>query len=488
MGFFDVFKEKQVDNTQPKEELTEEELLAEMSLYRNHYFDRYSEGIEEYSDPVGIDTYRKMYKQDAQVKAGLLALRLPILAKGYVIKDPIASDGWDNKINDTEKQVQFLNYVFKNMKHSFDETLDQMLSAVPFGFSVTEPVYEKIREGKWKGKIGLKKAKVLNPTTVKFKMNDYGDLIEVIQEIGEKKIKIPMEKVIHFTHDAEFGSPYGSSALHAVHKHWYIKDQMYKFANMSYERNGSPLLVGTVKNKNEVGKMRRILDSILSRTGVAISGTDDIKVLDTTKTMDFVGYINHHNTMILRGLMIPSLMLGNEGSGSGSYALGQSHFDLFLFRLQSIQRDLEKVINEKIIKKLIDINFGKQEVYPELQFKPLMDKDRDQLSDIFFKLVNAQIIEPNEEWIRDQMGFPQMTEEHKKRLQEDLEIKQEMKRQQLESTKLGNQQKENPAPSEEEEKDSSGSPTSKGTMDSGSNPYNSKGRGNMRKKEEEQGK
>jgi hypothetical protein len=480
MGFLNLFGEKTIDNTQPKEELTEEEILAEMSLYRNHYFDKYSEGIEEYPDPVGIPTYKRMYREDAQVKAGLLALRLPILAKGYVVKDPIVTDGWDYKDSKTEEQVKFLNYVFKNMKHSFDETLDQMLSAVPFGFSVTEPVYEKIKEGKFKGKIGLKKAKVLNPTTVKFKMNDYGDIIEVVQEIGDKKIKIPIEKIIHFTHDAEFGNPYGSSALHAVHKHWYIKDQMYKFANMAYERNGSPLLVGTVKNKNEVGKMRRILDSILSRTGVAISGTDDIKVLDTTKTMDFVNYVNHHNTMILRGLMIPSLMLGNEGSGSGSYALGQSHFDLFLFRLQSIQRDLEKVINEKIIKRLIDINFGKQDVYPELQFKPLMDKDRDQLSDIFFKLVNAQIIEPTEEWIRDQMGFPQMTEEHRKRVEEEIKMKHEQQKIGLDSAKAGLEAQKNPAPSEDGKK---GNPTSKGTMDSGSNPYNSKGRGNLDKKE-----
>lgn len=477
MGLFDVFKENKIDDTQPKEELTEDEILEEYSLYRNHYFDRFNDGVEEYSDPVGIDTYKKMYRQDAQVKAGLLALRLPILAKGYVIKHPVAKAGWDNKKDKTEEQIEFLEYVFKNMKHSFDETLDQMLSAVPFGFSVTEPVYQKIVEGKFKGKIGLKKAKVLNPTTVKFKMNDYGDILEAIQEIGDKKIKMPYEKVIHFTHDAEFGDPYGHSALHAVHKHWYIKDQMYKFANMAYERNGSPLLVGTVKNKNEVGKMRRILDTILSRTGVAISGTDDIKVLDTTKTMDFVNYVNHHNTMILRGLMIPSLMLGNEGSGSGSYALGQSHFDLFLFRLQSIQRDLEKVINDKIIKRLIDINFGKQDIYPELQFKPLMDKDRDQLSDIFFKLVNAQIIEPTEEWIRDQMGFPQMSEEHRARVEEEIKIKHEMQKQGLEKAKAGVEQAKNPAPSNEE--GTKGNATSNGTKDSGSHPLNSKGRGKV---------
>lgn len=477
MGFFDIFKDTStIDNTQPKEDLTEEEVLSEYSLYRNHYFDKYNQGIEEYTDPVGIDTYKKMYRQDAQVKAGLLALRLPILAKGYVIKNPMFEGNW--KEDKWDKQVEFLEYVFSNMKHSFDETLDQILSAIPFGFSVTEPVYEKYKEGKYKGKIGLKKAKTLNPTTVKFRMNDYGDIIEIVQEIGDKRISIPIEKIIHYSHDPEFGNPYGSSALHAVHKHWYIKDQMYKFANMAYERNGSPLLVGTVKNKNEVGKMRKILDTILSRTGVAISGTDDIKVLDTTKSMDFVGYINHHNTMIMRGLMIPSLLFGNEGQGTGSYALGQSHFDLFLFRLESIQRDLEKVINEKIIKRLIDINFGKQEIYPQLQFAPLMDKDRDKLADIFFKLVNAQIIEPQEEWVRDQLGFPQMSEEHRVRVEEQLRIKQEMSKAQLDKA-----QEPSPAPSEDKE-DKGGNVGSKGTKDAGSHPYNSKNRGNKRKEEE----
>jgi phage gp29-like protein len=489
MGLFDVFKEKTIDDRKPQETLTEDELLEEYSLYRNHYFDKYSDGVEEYTDPVGITTYRQMATQDAQIKAGLLALRLPILAKGFVIKCPLDTHGHDGKQQDKyDEQVAFLEYCFKNMGNSLEETLDQMLSAVPYGFSVAEPVYTKYKEGKWKNKIGLRKAKVLNPTTIKFKMNDYGDILSVVQEIGEKKITIPYEKMIHFNFDSEFGSPYGSSALHAIHKHWYIKDNMYKFANMAYERNGMPLLVGTVKNKNEVGKMRRILDNILGRTGVAISGTDDIKVLDSTKTMDFVNYINHHNMMIMRGLMIPSLLFGNEGSGTGSYALGQSHFDMFLFRLESIQKDLQKVINDKIVKRLIDINFGKQEVYPELQFKPLMDKDRDKLSDIFFKLVNAQIIEPQEEWVRDQLGFPQMSDEHRERVEKELQIKLQMLEQQAEASKKGleNMDKEQtdsktPAPSKEEEP--KGNARSNGTMDSGSHPLNSKGRGNVEKKQ-----
>lgn len=481
MGLFNFFKEG-VDRTQPKQELNEEELMAEAGIYRADAFGTNFNGIEDNPDAIGLDTYNKMRKTDAQIKAGLLALRLPILAKGYDFK--YKERALEREAN-YEDHIEFVKHVFSDMSHPFDDTLDQMLTAVWAGFSVTEPVYQKITEGKFKGKLGLKKMKVLNPVNIKFKMNDLGDVLSIVQEIGDKQIKIPKEKVIHYTFDEEFQNPYGNSALYAAYNHWYIKNQVTKFSNQALERVGTPLIYGKVKNKNEVGKMRQILDSIMSRTSIAFSGADEVGVLDTTKTMPFIDYINHHNTMILRSLMIPSLLLGNDSNEKGSYALGQTHFDLFLFRLQSIQYDLETVINEKVIKRLIDINFGKQEVYPEFKFKPLMDKDRDKMSDIFFKLVNAQILEPTEDWIRDEMGMPQMSEDHKEYVQKEREIQLEEKKVKLESMKQG---AEGAADGEKggrpSDKEKGGSPTSNGTLDSGTNPMNSKGRGNLDKKEE----
>jgi phage gp29-like protein len=479
-------KFSEIDGRQPKE-ISEDEILHEYSLYRAGYFDQYSEGIEEYTDPISLEDYKKMFEQDAQVKAGVNAIKLPILAKGFLFKHPVDENGWDGVKDLTEGHIQFLDYVFKNMTQSFDSTIQQIMTALIFGFSVSEPVYSKYVDGEYKGKIGLKKIKTLNPTTIKFKMNDYGDVLEVVQEIGEKKINIPIQKVIHYAFESNFGNPYGQSALHAIHKHWFIKNYMYKYTNMAMERQGTPLVVGVVKNKNEIPKMRSVLDNLMFRKGLAISGTDDLKVIDSTKTMDFMGYINHQNLMILRGMMIPALVFGNEGSGTGSYALGQTHFDLYLFRLQSIQREIEKLINEKIIKKLIDINFGKQEFYPIFQFKPLMEDDKNTLADVFFKLVNAQIVEPTEYFIRDAMGLPQMDDHHKKMVQREQEIKLEMKEQELKSAKLGNtqQQQANSQPQGEED-GVKASPTSNGTEDMNSHPFNSKGRGNVEEKEKKQ--
>src|SRR5690606_41843329 len=67
---------------------------------------------------------------------------------------------------------------------------------------------------------------------------------------------------IWFAHDRKFGNPYGHSALRQVYKHWYIKDKLYRFANIAYERYGTPLLVGHVQDAKDVNKMRRLLERI----------------------------------------------------------------------------------------------------------------------------------------------------------------------------------------------------------------------------------
>lgn len=474
---------KKPDNRQPQE-VQEEELTHEYSLYRGGYWTDFLEGIEEYSDPIPIETYKRMYEEDSQVKAGVNAIRLPVLAKGWMFKHPVDEAGWDTVKDETEKHIEFLNYVFANMEHDFDDVLEQVMTAIIYGFSVSEPVYKRYLDGEYKGKIGLRKVKTINPLTVKFRMNDYGDVLEVVQEIGDKKIEIPIRKLIHYSFEANFGNPYGLSALHCIHKHWFIKQQMYKFANMAFERQGFPPLVGVVKNKNEKRKMVEMLEGLMFRKGVAISGADDIKVLDTNKTMDFMGYINHQNLMIFRGLLIPSLILGNDGNTAGSYALSSTHFDLYLFRLQSIQRDLEKLVNERLVKSLINLNFGKQKYYPVFQFKPLMDEDKNVLADIFFKLVNAQIVEPTEPFIRDYMGLPQMDEEHKNRVKKEMELKLQMLEQDALQKKLGIQQQEQEQQGQEEEESQVKlNPLSKGTLDMNTHPFNTKGRGDVEKKQ-----
>lgn len=352
-----------------------------------------------------LEVYEKMMT-DGQVKAAMDMIKLSATAKGY---DVVGDDP------ETKKYAEFINENLELIKGNIDDVLGEMLTALEYGFSCTEKVFERKD-----GKIVLKRMKTLNPHSVRVKTDRFGDIIYVKQRVGSKVIKIPADKILWYTHDKKFGNVYGNSALRTVYKHWFIKDKMYRFANIAYERYGTPLLVGNVADAKDAGKMRDLLRKINGMTGLAISGGDTVTAIQGSNA-DFVGYIEHHDRKIMESMLVPPMMLGVGRGQSGSYALTDNQFDVFMFRLQALQRDLKSLIEEEIIRPLVDLNFPNVKKYPAFQFRPLTKEDSKTMSEVFTAMITAGVVAPSEEWIREMLGFPAMDAEAKKRLEEGRE-------------------------------------------------------------------
>lgn len=352
-----------------------------------------------------LEIYEKMML-DGQVKAGIDMIKLSATAKGYAVtgEDP-----------ETKKYAEFIEENFEMIRGNIEDVLGEMLTALEYGFSCTEKVFEQ-RDGK----IVLKRMKVLNPNSVRVKTDRFGDIVYVKQRIGTKTIRIPASKIIWYSHDKKFGNPYGNSALRTVYKHWFIKDKMYRFANIAYERYGTPLLVGSVQDAKDTAKMRDLLRKINGMTGLAISGGDNVTAIQGSNA-DFVGYIEHHDRKIMESMLVPPMMLGLSRGQSGSYALSSNQFDVFMFRLQALQRDLKSLIEEEVIRPLIDLNFPNVRKYPSFQFKPLTKEDSTKMADVFTKMITAGVIAPSEEWLREELGFPAMDEKTRKAMEKARE-------------------------------------------------------------------
>ena len=404
MGLFDKLPWN-VFNNNKKKELENElvKLAQEIGIYKDDTYERYESEDFNPSD-FSLDVYDKMLK-DGQVKAGLDIIKLSATARGYTVT------GTDDE---TKKYAEFINDNLEMLQGNIEDTLGEMLSALEYGFSCTEKVFDYDQKT---GKIVLKKLKVLDPHSIRVKTNRFGDIEYVKQYIGSKEIKIPANKIIWYSHDKKFGNPYGNSVLRPIYKHWYIKDKMYRFANIAYERYGTPLLVGTVQDAKDVGKMRKLLERINGMTGLAISGGDDIKAIQGNNA-DFVGYIEHHDRKIMEGLLVPPMLLGLSRGQGGSYALSGNQFDIFMIRLQALQRDIKALIEEEVIRPLIDLNFPNVKAYPAFNFKPLADEDVEKLARVFQMMISAQVIAPSEDWIREELGFPAMSEETKREIEE----------------------------------------------------------------------
>lgn len=412
MGFFNDISKKLPWNAYAEKEKAlidlASEIFGEAGIYKDDTYDRKDQ--EDYnSSDFDIAVYEKMLT-DGQVKAALDMIKLSSTAKGFNV---IGDDA------ETKKYADFINQNFELIRGNMEDVIGEMLSALEYGYSCTEKVFEQKD-----GKIVLKKLKVLNPHSVRVKTDRFGDIEFVKQRIGSKTIKIPAQKVIWYAYDKRFGDPYGNSILRTTYKHWYIKDKMYRFANIAYERYGTPLLVGNVQDARDVGKMTNLLKKINSMTGLAISGDDKIQAIQGSNA-DFVGYIEHHDRKIMESMLVPPMMLGVGRGQSGSYALTGNQFDIFMIRLEALQRDLKALLEEEVVRPLIDLNFPNVRRYPSFAFKPIADRDIEKIARVFDLMIKGGVVAPTEEWLREEMGFPAMDEETKKALEEAKKAAQE---------------------------------------------------------------
>lgn len=403
MGILNFFKERS-ERKKQEEQLRKdfEVLLKELGIYKDTLTT--SKDEPEFWDlNLDLETIDRMM-DDGQVKAGVTMYQLGCTAKGYIV---------NARNEQTKKYANFIQENFVQMEGTIEACIREMLTAIVYGFSCTEKVFYQDDDGM----IKLKKLKTLDPLTVKPVIDQFGNLKYVIQELSSKKIKIPANKVIWYTFDKKFGNIYGQTALKPAHKHWFIKNNIYHFANVAYERYGTPLIYGKVQDARDVPKMLKMLKNINGQTALAFSGQDEIGAIQS-QPADFTAYIEHHDRKILESLLVPPLLLSLSKGQGGSYALSGNQYDVFVMRLSSLQREIADLINEHIVKPLIDINFPNVKDYPLFMFKPIDEEDKEKLSNIIDTMINNRVISPSEEWIRQELGFPEPTEEERKKLEQ----------------------------------------------------------------------
>uniref|UniRef100_A0A6M3L642 Portal protein n=1 Tax=viral metagenome TaxID=1070528 RepID=A0A6M3L642_9ZZZZ len=411
MGFLDRFKKtkpeviKYADGVEVREKpnVREYGVQGNLTTNWNKFF-----GLGDVLNPdeIGIQTYKEMMK-DAEVRVGFNFIRNSILSRKWKLSYP-------EKTNNKEagKILEFIRFSFGDIDENaqFEKSLGKLLYAIPYGFSVIEIVWKIIKGGKFSGKVGIKKLKDLDPEHIFFETNKYGDIEKIIQKTGDDKdITIPLEKAIVYTLDKEFGNHYGTSRLRSVHKNWFVKKVVIKFWNIALERFGMPILVGTVPSKNDLDKMLTLLDNVQTRSSIAKTEGWEIEALETgigkSAGGDYKDALEYHNSQILRGMLVPPLLISGKGGG-GSYALSNTQFGLFQTMLKGLEIDISNIVEEKIIKPLVIFNYGTQDVYPQFVFEPMTKEDLLNLSKVFALLVKNGVVGNDEQWMRDMMGVP----------------------------------------------------------------------------------
>jgi len=339
---------------------------------------------DELVQKKGVKIYRKM-AHDEQIKAALSAKKYAVLSTGYEIQLPELPEGEPDEASEEHKE--FLEFNFEEMQGSFESKLLDIMSALTFGFSVTEKEFWSIDYGDFEGKWGLKDLRTRPPDDLEFGLNNIGDLED--DGIIQNGNKLPTDKFVVYSYRKEFGNPWGNSDLRAAYRAYWAKDNMLKLMAVSLERYGEPVAVATyegVIDSAQRSDLETFLKNIQSRSGIILpkSITLEFKMPPPRAAEAFIPAINLYDQHMRIAILMPGLMGLSGEQTTGSFARAVKEFDVFLWILEQLRRDLETIINEQLVKPLLDLNYKIEHgMYPKFRFKTITEEARQQQFELF---------------------------------------------------------------------------------------------------------
>ena len=315
--------------------------------------------------------YEKMRRSDADVKAALMACKLPIRAAdyqivpgrkpnepGYELAKTIADEVRENLLGGLESPTSTGCWVTQN----FETVKENALLCLDFGCAAHEDLWHIDGD-----RVRLRKlAPRLPYTFYRYHVDEDGESLLFLEQYGYRgnnfvNVLVPAEKLAYFVNDMEGAYFYGRSVLRAAYQHWYIKSQLYRIDAISIERNG--LGVPTIKQgPNVSAEDRKAAQNWVQMlaahesTGLSLpNGWEFLLTGITGRIRDPQSSIQHHSEMIMRSVLANFLTLGS--TQTGSRALGGSMRDFFYLSLEALSRKIDETISNTSIRRLVDYNY-----------------------------------------------------------------------------------------------------------------------------------
>jgi hypothetical protein len=335
----------------------------------------------EMADPIRrMEIFEEMRGSDHAVNSAIDARRQEINAANWVLATEDKSD----------LGTQILEFVEDNVYPVLDDLLRWLgEGGLQYGFGAVEPVYVwadrpvagsitrgKIRRPARSNMRGIYLAKLAHlrqPSVQTFKISQTGDLEYVVQYAFNgatyRRVEIPGEKLLLWTYDRQGDDRWGvPPARHCV-KAWTFKSQIEKLNLLHIDRFGVGLPVveeGEGWSQADRDRMATFLKAwrsgggnfLMHPSGGAITVVSD----DGKTTLSMLEWVKYYDLAIAKTYLTQSSELGS--TQTGSRAVGQTMVEQLGSLVQADCEELGSLINERLIKQLVDWNFGPQEFYP----------------------------------------------------------------------------------------------------------------------------
>ncbi len=376
----------------------------------------------------GAKLYREMRSNSAIVGALLFAIRW--LAR---------SAGWDIHPHDDapadDERVEFLRgALFDDMSFTWQDTLNDILTMLPFGWAYLEVVW-KVRDGQQPiagadpglpvpasslftdRRIGWRKWALRGQDTLdRWQFDPSGGIHGMWQQLptGAAPIFIPIDKALLFRLDIEKNNPEGTSLLRNAYRSWYFVKHLEQVEGIGIERDlaGYPYIkvlsdkdgpdVWNANDPEAVAMLARLKEMVRSikrdeQEGAVLPDWCELTLLSgsSRRTLDTNAVITRHEQRIAMTVLADFIMIGHEQVGSKALFGGKA--GLFALAMSGMLDTIAATINRYAIPKLLQLNGWSLDQQPTLTPGEIKDVDLQMVGEYLAKLSGAgAILFPNE--------------------------------------------------------------------------------------------
>lgn len=341
------------------------------------------EFIPELQRSNGAEIYDEMRKNDATIN-GILTIMNQLF---YNVRWEFVTKGTDN---DSENKKRLTETMFEDMEKPFSQVLSDVLTFIPFGYSLLEIVWKK-RQGRNKdarfsskfndGLWALRKLPLRSQKTIlRWEFDDAGTPIAAVQQIPltGQIVTIPMDKLLHFRTTTEADMPEGCSILRGSYECYQFQKKIKRIEAVSIERElaGIPMLrlPAQYMRKDAPPDEREVYENI-KRYAVNIRNNSQAAILlpsDTDergnylfsfelvkssgqKQIDTNVVIERYQADIAIQMIADFVHMGAKKAG-GTYNLAEVKIKLFAQSLNYYLDVVQSIFNTKLIPQIYENN------------------------------------------------------------------------------------------------------------------------------------
>lgn len=377
------------------------------------------EYLQALSGKPGMEKFDEMRRSDGQVAMLLNA-----------ICNPIKSGQWDFEIEDEndsayQRHEEVVRQVlFRDI--DWEVFLNEVLTFLICGFSlfeIVDRVGENMRLGKYntvdlafRSQKTIEKWNINRKTTKLESVTQYafGDTLQ--ESANQTVVHMPAEHLLLFTNRREGDNFEGISELRPMYGPYIRKEIYLKLAAIGIEKYALGTPIGTIpsskaKDTEEVAKFRAILRQYTSHEKSFIIKPEGWEIdiqfgdFDASKIKEMILL---ENTEMVNAVVANFLALGTNGNG-GAFALSTDLSDFFLSGIQFYAKQICNVINRVLIPRIVRLNFGPQECYPEIKCTGINDKAGAEMANVVKTLIDGNALTSDdtlEEFLRKAYKLP----------------------------------------------------------------------------------